>query len=169
MWNINDSIFGFTEKMSCQAACHAGEPGKPFGNKYTGDETELGDIWHMKTVRTGSVGQLDNQYVDSTHFDPVKSPDAGRKSDANTGGGYTDMKLVDGKPEFMNKDGKAGQQGRDLLAQGVGQGTVRRQQVCARRRGCINHRGPLHRRSWRDFIGDEVGRRQVDLRVLHAS
>jgi hypothetical protein len=111
MWNINDSIFGFSEKMSCQAACHAGEPGKPFGNKYTGDETELGDIWHMKTVRTGSVGQLDNQYVDNTHFDPVKSPDAGRKSDANTGGGYTDMKLVDGKPEFMNKDGKAANKG----------------------------------------------------------
>jgi len=41
----------------------------------------------------------------------VKSPDAGRKSDANTGGGYTDMKLVDGKPEFMNKDGKAANKG----------------------------------------------------------
>ena len=40
MWNINNSIFGFTEKLSCQAACHAGEPGKPFGNKYTADETE---------------------------------------------------------------------------------------------------------------------------------
>jgi len=61
MWNINDSIFGFTEKLSCQVACHAGEPGKPFGNKYTSDDTELGDIWHMKTVRTGSVGQIDNQ------------------------------------------------------------------------------------------------------------
>jgi hypothetical protein len=106
MWNINDSIFAFTEKMSCQAACHAGEPGKPFGNKYTSDETELGDIWHMKTVRTGSVGQVDNQYVDSTRFDPAKAPDAGRKSDANTGGGYADIKLVDGKPEFMNKDAK---------------------------------------------------------------
>ena len=111
LWNINDSIFGFTEKMSCQAACHAGEPGKPYGNKYTADETELGDIWHMKTVRTGSVGQLDNQYLDSTRFDPAKSPDAGRKSDANTGGGYTDMKLADGKPEFMNKDAKAANKG----------------------------------------------------------
>jgi len=111
LWNINDSIFGFNEKMSCQAACHAGEPGKPFGNKYTGDETELGDIWHMKSVRTGSVGQLDNQYLDSTRFDAAKSPDAGRKSDASTGGGYTDMKLVDGKPEFMNKDARPANKG----------------------------------------------------------
>jgi hypothetical protein len=110
LWNINDSIFGFTEKMSCQAACHAGEPGKPYGNKYTADETELGDIWHMKTVRTGSVGQIDNQYVDSTRFDPVKSPDAGRKSDAGNGG-YNDIKLADGKPEFMNKDARPANKG----------------------------------------------------------
>jgi hypothetical protein len=35
IWNIDHSIFGFDEKFSCQAACHAGEPGKPYGNKYT--------------------------------------------------------------------------------------------------------------------------------------
>jgi hypothetical protein len=29
IWNIDDSIFGFNERFSCQAACHAGEPGKP--------------------------------------------------------------------------------------------------------------------------------------------
>ena len=57
------SCFPLTEVVA------VGEPGKPFGNKYTGDETELGDIWHMKSVRTGSVGQLDNQYLDSTRFD----------------------------------------------------------------------------------------------------
>ena len=105
LWNIDDSIFGFNEKLSCQTGCHSGEPGKPYGNKYTADDTELGDIWHMKTVRTGSVGQIDNQYVDHTRFDPEKSPEAGRKSDAKTGGGYTDVKLVDGKPEFMTKEG----------------------------------------------------------------
>jgi len=33
------------------------------------------------------------------------------KTDAKTGGGYTDIKLVDGKPEFMNKDGKAANKG----------------------------------------------------------
>jgi hypothetical protein len=105
LWNIDDSIFGFNEKLSCQTNCHSGEPGKPYGNKYTADDTELGDIWHMKTVRTGSVGQIDNQYLDHTRFDPEKSPEAGRKSDPKTGGGYTDVKLVDGKPEFMTKEG----------------------------------------------------------------
>jgi len=111
IWNINDSIFGFNERFSCQAACHAGEPGKPYGNKYTGDDGELGDIWHLKYVRTGVIGQVDDQYLDNTPFDPEKSPGAGRKSDPKTGGGYANIKLVNGKPEFMNKDGKAANKG----------------------------------------------------------
>jgi len=100
IWNINNSIKGFGQQ-GCMAACHAGEPGKAFGNKYTASEGELGDIWHMKSIRT--PGQTDDQYLDHTRFDKDKSPEAGRKSDAKTGGGYTDMKLVNGKPEFMNK------------------------------------------------------------------
>jgi hypothetical protein len=111
LWNIDASIFGFNEKFGCQSSCHAGEPGKPYGNKYTEDEGELGDIWHMKYVRGGVIGQTDNQYLDSTRYDKAKSPDAGRKSDAKAGGGYADIKLVDGKPEFMNKDGKAANKG----------------------------------------------------------
>lgn len=111
IWNIDHSIFGFDEKFGCQASCHAGEPGKPYGNKYTEDEGELGDIWHMKYVRGGFLGQIDNQYLDSTRFDPQKAPEAGRKSDAKTGGGYADIKLVDGKPEFMNKSGQAANKG----------------------------------------------------------
>ncbi len=111
IWNINHSIFGFDEKFGCQASCHAGEPGKPYGNKYTEDEGELGDIWHLKYVRGGFLGQIDNQYLDSTRFDPQKAPEAGRKSDAKTGGGYVDIKLVDGKPEFMNKSGQAANKG----------------------------------------------------------
>jgi hypothetical protein len=110
IWNIDHSIFGFDEKFGCQASCHAGEPGKPYGNKYTEDETELGDIWHMKSVRTGSVGQSDNQYLDSTPYDKEKSPEAGRKSDAGEGG-YKDVKLVDGKPEFMSTSGLAANKG----------------------------------------------------------
>ncbi|MBV5263886.1 ethylbenzene dehydrogenase-related protein [Pinisolibacter aquiterrae] len=111
IWNIDKSIFGFDEKFGCQAACHAGEPGKSYGNKYTEDEGELGDIWHLKYVRGGFLGQIDNQYLDSTRFDPQKSPEAGRKSDAKTGGGYADIKLVDGKPQFMNKSGQAANKG----------------------------------------------------------
>ncbi len=111
IWNIDHSIFGFDEKFGCQASCHAGEPGKPYGNKYTEDEGELGDIWHLKYVRGGFLGQIDNQYLDSTRFDAAKAPEAGRKSDAKTGGGYADIKLVDGKPEFMNKSGQAANKG----------------------------------------------------------
>lgn len=111
IWNIDGSIFGFNERFSCQAACHAGEPGKPYGNKYTMEEEELGDIWHMKYVRTGVIGQTDDQYLDSTRYDAAKSPEAGRKSDPKTGGGYDDIKLVNGKPEFMSKDGKAANKG----------------------------------------------------------
>lgn len=111
LWNINDSIFGFSEKFSCTSVCHGGEPGKPYGNKYSEEEGELGDIWHMKYVRGGVIGQADDQYLDHTRFDATKSPEAGRKSDPKTGGGYEDIKLVNGKPEFMNKSGKAANKG----------------------------------------------------------
>jgi len=104
LWNINNSIKGFAQQ-GCMAACHAGEPGKPYGNKYTASEGELGDIWHMKSIRTGYIGQVDDQYLDHTRYDKDKSPEAGRKSDAKTGGGYDDIKLVDGKPQFMDKSG----------------------------------------------------------------
>jgi hypothetical protein len=104
IWNIGGSIKGFSQQ-GCTAACHAGETGKPYGNKYTASEGELGDIWHMKSIRTGYIGQVDDQYLDHTRFDKDKSPEAGRKSDARTGGGYTDIKLVAGKPEFMHKSG----------------------------------------------------------------
>jgi len=105
IWNINDSIFGF-DRRGCQLACHAGEPGKPFGNKYTAEAGELGDMWHLKLVRTGPVDQVDDQYLDNTKYDKEKAPEAGRKSDPNTGGGYKDIALKDGKPEFMSKDAK---------------------------------------------------------------
>lgn len=87
LWNIN--IGGF-EAVGCMVACHAGEPGKPYGNKYTNGPGELGDIWHWKAVRTGPVGQVDDQYLDSTRYDKEKSPEAGRKSDPKTTGGYSD-------------------------------------------------------------------------------
>jgi hypothetical protein len=104
IWNIGNSIKDFSQ-MGCMAACHMGEPGKPYGNKYTATEGELGDIWHLKSIRTGYIGQVDDQYLDHTRYDKDKSPEAGRKSDAKTGGGYTDIKLVNGKPEFMHKSG----------------------------------------------------------------
>lgn len=111
IWNIDDSILGFNDRFGCQIACHGGEPGKPYGNKYTEEEGELGDIWHLKYVRGGALGQMDDQYLDHTRFDAEKSKDAGRKSDPKTGGGYEDVKLVAGQPEFMSKSGLAANKG----------------------------------------------------------
>jgi hypothetical protein len=86
IWNISSPAF---EQRGCFSACHVGE-GKPYGNKYTANPGERLDIWHWKSVRTGAVGQIDDQYVDNTRYDKEKSPEAGRKSDPKTGGGYAD-------------------------------------------------------------------------------
>lgn len=110
IWPIANSIAGF-DKEGCFVACHDDEPPKPYGNKYTESEGETGDIWHIKGVRTGMIGQVDDQWLDHVRFDPEKAKEAGRHSDAKTGGGYKDIELKDGKPEFMNKDGKAANQG----------------------------------------------------------
>lgn len=101
IWNISIPTF---ESAGCMAACHAGEAGKPFGNKYTANSGELGDIWHWKSVRTGPVGQIDDQYLDHTRYDKEKAPGAGRKSDPKTGGGYVDNISDDKKsPKFGAK------------------------------------------------------------------
>ncbi len=105
IWNIDDSMKGFNQQ-GCMATCHLGE-GKPYGNKYTAAPGEKGDIWHMKTVRTGSVGQVDDQFLDDTRYDKEKTPEAGRKSDANTGGGYKDNITEDKKaPLYAAPDNK---------------------------------------------------------------
>jgi hypothetical protein len=86
IWNISSPAF---EAKGCMSACHIGE-GKPFGNKYTASAGERLDMWHWKGVRTGPTGQIDDQYVDGTRYDKDKSPNAGRKSDPKSGGGYAD-------------------------------------------------------------------------------
>jgi hypothetical protein len=86
IWPINNSIPKF-ETAGCFTACHAGENSdvKPYGNKYTANEGELADIWHWKSVR--NLGQVDDQYLDSTRYS-ADTPGAGRHSDPNEGGGY---------------------------------------------------------------------------------
>jgi hypothetical protein len=111
MWNINDSIFGFTDKFSCTSVCHGGEKGKTYGNKYSEEAEEMADLWVMRYSQGGALGYGDDKYVDNTKFDPAKSPDAGRKSDPNSTGGYEKIKLVGGKPEFMGKDAKPANKG----------------------------------------------------------
>lgn len=86
-WSIGGTIKGFNEQ-GCATTCHATTPGRDRPLKYTNAEGELGDIWHVKSVRTLPVGQIDDQYLDSDS----KAGDAGRKSDPKTGGGYADNK-----------------------------------------------------------------------------
>ncbi|MBI4609251.1 MAG: ethylbenzene dehydrogenase [Candidatus Rokubacteria bacterium] len=103
IWNISSPAF---EAKGCRSACHTGE-GKPFGNKYTKDAGERLDMWHWKGVRTGYTGQIDDQYVDNTRYDKEKTPNAGRKSDPKTGGGYVDNVSDDRKgPKFALKGNK---------------------------------------------------------------
>ncbi len=97
IWSISSPAF---EQKGCLSACHTGE-GKPFGNKYTASAGERLDMWHWKGVRTGPVDQVDDQYVDNTKYDKEKAPEAGRKSDPKTGGGYKDNVSDDKKgPQF---------------------------------------------------------------------
>ena len=108
IWPINNSIKGF-EQQGCAVMCHLGQ-GKPYGNKYTTNAGELGDIWHVKGQRTVPIGLADDQYVDNTRYDAKTEPNAGRKNEDKQGD-YTPIPLVNGKPEFMNRDGKAGNAG----------------------------------------------------------
>jgi hypothetical protein len=108
LWPIDNSVKGFAQE-GCGVTCHLGE-GKPFGNKYTASAGEMLDMWHMKGGRTAPLGNVDDQYADHTRYDAKASPNAGRKSDPG-GAEYANMKIVNGKPEFMNKDGKAANAG----------------------------------------------------------
>lgn len=105
MWPIDNSVKSF-DKEGCAALCHL-EQGKPYGNKYTAKEGEIADIWHMKGSRTAPNGLVDDQYVDHTRYDAKATPNAGRKNDPGTpGGDYANVPLVNGKPQFMSRDGK---------------------------------------------------------------
>ena len=88
IWPINNSIVDF-ETKGCMTACHVADgSGKPYGNKYTAGEGQLGDIWHWKSIR--NLLQIDDQYLDWTAYDAEKAKEAGRKSDPKESGGYAD-------------------------------------------------------------------------------
>jgi hypothetical protein len=109
IWDTSTNpVKGFAEK-GCAVMCHVGE-GKPFGNKYTAGEGQIADMWHMKGARNGVLGFVDDQFVDWTRYEPGKTPNAGRKGDPG-GPDYRVFSLKDGKPDFMNKDGRAANAG----------------------------------------------------------
>ncbi len=109
LWPINDATAKQFDKEGCAMACHEGQ-GKPFGNKYTNMPGQILDMWHMKGVRTAPWGLVHDQYTDDTRYDAKTAPNAGRKGDPGPSE-YTSIKLVNGKPEFMNADGKAANAG----------------------------------------------------------
>jgi hypothetical protein len=112
IWPIADSIPGFAQ-AGCFTACHAGENSdvKPYGNKYTAEEGQTGDIWHWKSVR--NLNQMHDQYLDSTRFS-ADTKEAGRHSDPSDSGGYVNNITEDKTgPAFMlpadaPKDGSPG-------------------------------------------------------------
>ena len=86
------------EQRGCFSACHTGES-KPFGNKYTANAGERRHVAHEGRPHRATVDQVDDQYVDNTRYDKDKAPEAGRKSDPNTGGGYTNLSVSDDKKD----------------------------------------------------------------------
>lgn len=106
LWNINMSDF---PTKGCAATCHVGQ-GKPYGNKYATNPGEFGDIWHSKGARTLPWGLVDDQYLDATRYTPKTADSAGRKNEPG-GPDYRGFGLVNGKPEFMSRDGKAANAG----------------------------------------------------------
>ncbi len=101
IWNINTPTF---DASGCFALCHAGEAGKPYGNKYTPNTGEMADIWHMKIVRTNPTGYLDDQYLDSMRYDKDKAPEAGRHSDPG-GSPYSDnINAAKTAPNYTSAD-----------------------------------------------------------------
>ncbi len=104
IWNIDNSVENF-DTLGCFTGCHAGEDAefKPFGNKYTAAEGQFADIWHWKSVR--NLGQLDDQYLDSTTYS-AETPGAGRHGDPKDGGGYVANNNEDKTaPAFMGPEG----------------------------------------------------------------
>lgn len=112
LWDINARGF---DKKGCASACHMADGGmidgieaKSPGRKFTAREGQTIDMWHWKSVRTGPVNQVDDQYINH-NTDAAANGGWGRFSDAKTGGGYADNVNKETKtPAFMPRDGSTG-------------------------------------------------------------
>ena len=100
LWNINSRTFN---NVGCAVLCHMGVDNKSAGRKYTSLPGETVDMWHWKGVRTAPLGQIDDQYIDST-TDPTENSNWGRKGDTKTGGGYYNN-AVSGEIQWQNARG----------------------------------------------------------------
>lgn len=105
LWDINTKGFA---KKGCAITCHMAENGKVNdivdkspGRKFTNAAGETVDMWHWKGVRTGPVGQIDDQFINNNN--PADAKDWGRRSDSKTGGGNVDNVNKDKTgPAFMS-------------------------------------------------------------------
>lgn len=103
IWNINIPAF---ESSGCFVTCHAGQnpDEKDFGNKYTDNPGEMGDIWHMKIVRTNPTGYVDDQYLDSTRYNKTSAVDAGRHSDPGVSPYSNNINTAQIGPNYTSAD-----------------------------------------------------------------
>ncbi|MEA3363453.1 MAG: ethylbenzene dehydrogenase-related protein [Thermodesulfobacteriota bacterium] len=99
-WDINTK--GFTEE-GCMISCHMDIEGDTSaGRKFTNNPGETIDMWHVKNVRTSPLGQVDDQFMDSTN-NGKDNKSFGRKGDMKTGGGYKNNYNKDKTgPAYMN-------------------------------------------------------------------
>ncbi len=99
-WDINTK--GFKEE-GCAISCHMDIEGDTSaGRKFTNNPGETIDMWHVKNVRTSPLGQVDDQFMDSTN-NAKANKSFGRKGDMKTGGGYTNNYNKDKSgPAYMN-------------------------------------------------------------------
>ncbi|MCK5914438.1 MAG: hypothetical protein KAG12_11205, partial [Desulfuromusa sp.] len=99
-WDINTK--GFTEE-GCMISCHMDIEGDTSaGRKFTNNPGETIDMWHVKNVRTSPLGQVDDQFMDSTN-NKQANKSFGRKGDMKTGGGYKNNVNKDKTgPAYMN-------------------------------------------------------------------
>lgn len=99
-WNINTK--GFADE-GCMISCHMDMEGDTSaGRKFTNNPGETIDMWHVKNVRTSPLGQVDDQFMDSTS-DGKTNKGWGRKGDTKSGGGYKNNVNKDKTgPAYMN-------------------------------------------------------------------
>jgi hypothetical protein len=97
MWDINNNLQGF-QRRGCADLCHQKEKKFFLATNAPG---ERADLWHWKAQRTNPVGQADDQ-----HLVDELSDGTGRRTDAQTSGGYaSNWDKEARRPKYTFKDG----------------------------------------------------------------
>lgn len=95
IWEIDNSMAGFSGGRGCMAVCHTNPKDPREGIMSTFYSGGYGDVWHWKAARTHPVGYADDQYLDQK----------GREADPGKAA-YKDNKSSNGTtPAFMAAQG----------------------------------------------------------------